>query len=194
MSTTEILESLASAPPDVNGYEWPYEIVDGKRVELAPMSIYAVRIANRIVAALNRHCEAGDHGEAIVEGLFRLPLPRDGNRNRCPDAAFVSFQRWSKDRPMPVDGNSWDVVPDLAVEVVSPHDLAEELAEKIVDYFEAGVRLVWVVYPSIQTILIYRARHKIESVSSADELDGGAVLPNIRAPVASLFPRSDASA
>ena len=39
------------------------------------------------------------------------------------------------------------IPPDLAVEVVSPNDSAEELEEKLEDYHKAGVPLVWVIYP-----------------------------------------------
>ena len=46
--------------------------------------------------------------------------------------------------------------PDLAVEVVSPNDSADELEEKLDDYQKAGVPLVWVVNPSSHTVMVYR--------------------------------------
>ena len=68
-----------------------YEIIDGLRVEMPPMSSYAAKIATRLATRLNVHAEREKLGEAIVESLFRLPLARDISRNRRPDVAFVSF-------------------------------------------------------------------------------------------------------
>src|ERR1700709_1460727 len=87
---------------------------------------------------------AKDIGEACIEVLFKLPLAKD--RNRKPDVAFVSYARWPKYQPFPAT-NAWAVLPDICVEVVSPNDLADEIETKINEYFEAGVRLVWIVYP-----------------------------------------------
>ena len=49
-------------------------------------------------------------------------------------------------------------VPDLAVEVVSRHDVALELIEKIHEYFAAGVRLAWVVFPTVEQVYVYEIR------------------------------------
>src|SRR5258708_370423 len=124
-----------------------YEVVAGLRVEIPPMSSYAAKIATRLSTRLNIHAEREHQGEAIVQSLVRLPLTDDKSRNRRPDVAFVTYQRWPATRPQPVDDNAWDVVPDLTVEVVSPHDLSEDLLSRVLEYFQAGVRLVWVVYP-----------------------------------------------
>jgi Uma2 family endonuclease len=53
--------------------------------------------------------------------------------------AFVSTERWPLERPIPEDGD-WEVVPDLAVEVTSSHDLWDEVLAKMHEYFEKGVR------------------------------------------------------
>ena len=146
MTPTAVLEPvLASAPAVVDFVDDDplYEIIDGERVELPPMSAYAGRVSFRIAATINQFANANQLGEVVHEGLFKLALDRD--RNRRPDAAFVSFERWPRDRGMPIAGNAWEVTPDLVVEVVSPSDRVDELKEKIVEYFQAGVRQVWVV-------------------------------------------------
>ncbi len=55
-----------------------------------------------------------------TKSYFALRCRRVPSRNRRPDLAFVSFDRWPIDRPMSSRDNAWDVVPDLAVEVTSP--------------------------------------------------------------------------
>jgi Uma2 family endonuclease len=122
----------------------------------------------------------------VVEILFRLPL--DSERNRRPDVAFVSSQRWPLDRPFSLTDNAWDVVPDLAVEVISPTDRVEELADKINEYLAVNVRQVWVVYPAQKMVQVYESRSLIRGLFGPDELDGGAILPGFRVSIATFFP------
>src|SRR5207249_4160142 len=117
--------------------------IDGQRVELPPMSILASRVASRLFGSLVHHLFGKSLGEALTETLIRLPLPV--GRNRRPDLAFVSAERVAQAPPQPGSDNAWDIVPELMVEVVSPHDLAEEIMERLGEYWAAGARLVWVV-------------------------------------------------
>jgi len=117
------------------------------------------------------------------EVLFNLaPI----KKQRRPDAAFVSYQRWAKTRPM-VNANAWDVVPDLAVEVVSPTDAMVEVLAKVREYFQSGVPLVWLVLPSERMIYVYQTLTQIRVLTHADMLEGGAIIPGFQFPVASLF-------
>ena len=93
-----------------------------------------------------------------MKSIFRLPLDRD--RNRRPGRGVCFLRTLAASGRMPCTDNAWDVAPDLAVEVVSPTDRAEELAEKIAEYFQAGVRLVWVVYPVFRLIHVYESLTK----------------------------------
>lgn len=169
-----------------NGVDEPlYEVINGQRVEMPPMSAYASKIASRLVRWTGAFADPRGLGEVVSEVLFRLPLNPD--RNRRPDMAFVSVGRWPLNRPMPLRDNAWDVVPDLAAEVVSPSDLAEEIMQKLVEYFQAGARLVWVVYPEQQLVYVYEALTQVRGLTRQDELDGGSVLPGFRLPLAQLF-------
>ena len=166
-----------------------YEEVNGRRIKTPPMSYNAGIIASDLFGelAIHLHRQVPVSGEAVVQILFRTPLPEDANRKRRPDVAFVSFDRWPVDRPMSPADDAWDVVPDLAVEVISPTDLANDLLHKVAEYFQAGVRLVWVVYPLFRRIHVYEAWNQIRVVSDADTLDGGDVLPGFRFPLDGLF-------
>jgi Uma2 family endonuclease len=165
-----------------------YEIIDGQRVELPPMSVRSSLIAFELARKIANFAEERDLGRAVVEALFHLPLARD--RSRRPDAAFVSYQRWAKGRAIPPDEDAaWEVVPELAVEVVSPSDRAEELMTKVTEYFEAGVSQVWVLYPRQQFVVVFESLTRIRGLTGAEELDGGEVLPGFRLALATLFPQ-----
>ena len=183
--STAILEQPASASTIVMvGDDELYEIIDGKRVRTPPMAALAVWTAFELARHLGNFAVA-TLGRAVTEMLFHLPAPID--RDRRPDVAFVSYERWAKNRPMPRQGNAWDVVPNLATEVVSPTDRAEELDDKIAEYFRAGVQLVWVVYPMQSKIHVYSAPTQIAVLTRNDVLDGGPVVPGFRLALAELF-------
>jgi Uma2 family endonuclease len=170
-----------------------YEEVNGRRIKTPEMTYYAGIIASDLFGELAIHLHQQDPsgapapGELAVQILFRVPLPEDANRKRRPDLAFVSFERWPIDRPMSPTDDAWDVVPDLAVEVTSPTDSADDQLEKVAEYFQAGVRLVWVVYPKVRCIHVYEAWNRIQVVTEADILDGGVVIPGFRFPLDRLF-------
>jgi Uma2 family endonuclease len=99
--------------------------------------------------------------------------------------AFVSYERWPE--PVIARENAWHVVPDLAVEVVSPTNLAEEIDTKIADYFQAGVRLVWVIYPDSGRVYVYRSPTQVTVLERTDTMDGGEVLPGLQLPIERLY-------
>ncbi|HVL15071.1 MAG TPA: Uma2 family endonuclease [Gemmata sp.] len=184
MSTAEMLTPMPELVRDDLENDDHYEIIDGQRVELPPMSAESSVLAARLARVLSNHSIERDLGEAHPEILFKLPLQLD--RNRRPDIAFVPYSRWPRSRPIPPT-NAWAVLPDLCVEVVSPTDHAEEIETKIKEYFEAGVRLVWVVYPRQEQVYVYDSPGQVRRLSRADTLDGGVVLPEFRLPLADLF-------
>ncbi len=164
-----------------------YEIVDGLRVEVPAMSAYAARVATRLSFELILAARAARAGEVVVEALFRIPLDRDRTRNRRPDLAFVSFDRWPADKPLPQTDNAWDVVPDLAVEVISPTNFFEDVIAKVSEYFLGGVRLVWVVMPVERRVFVFDTPDVVRVVTDAGSLDGGAVVPGFLLPLADLL-------
>ena len=182
MITAARRETPETSPPD----EEPlFEIIDGERVEITPMGAFACVLANRLAFHLNAHAWPKDLGEAVVEVLFHLALPVD--RNRRPDVAFISYERWSKNRVMDPDVNAWDVVPNVAVEVVSPTDSAEELLHKTREYFQSGVENVWVIYPREAIIHVYASFASIRVLTRDDVLDAVPILPAFRLPLKELF-------
>ena len=162
-----------------------YEIVDGVKVEMPPMSADSQGFTSRLARLVGNYGIEQNLGECYVEMLFKLPLPAD--RNRKPDVAFVPYTRWAKHRALP-STNEWDVLPDLLVEVVSPFDLVDTMETKVEEYLQSGTRLVWVVYPRHGRIYVYDSAGKILRLSHGDTLDGGPVLPGFQLPLAELFP------
>lgn len=178
---------LTSPSDDVEDFELDehYEIIDGNKVEMPPMSATSSVLASRIAQRIGLFTLPAKLGEAYSEILFNLQLPQA--RKRRPDVAYVSYARWPRNRPIP-PVNAWDIVPDFCVEVVSPTDLIEEARTKIEEYFEAGVRLIWVVYPHLKLVDVYESRERMRVVHREGNLDGGDVILGFSLPLAELFP------
>jgi Uma2 family endonuclease len=189
MATAETLERPVDEPPIDDDYEH-FEEVNGVRVELPPMSAYSTYVANVLAALINSYAARQSQGTAFNEMLFRLPV--NGGRNRRPDVAYLSAERLAKSMPIPINDNAWDTVPDLAVEVTSPHDLNISILEKIEEYFEAGVLLVWIIHPHFQVAYAYTSFSQNRIVTASERLDGGEVLAGFQVTLGDLFPpRSD---
>ena len=105
---------------------------------------------------------------------------------RRPDVAFVSYERWALDQDLTA-GNGWEVVPNLAVEVISPTDMAVEVMGKVYEYLEAGVVEVWLIYPELRRVHRFGPGGEITCVGPEGVLDGGTVLPGWQLPLIDLF-------
>jgi Uma2 family endonuclease len=149
------------------------------------MSALAIAVASRLGHRLAAFLETQPLGQVVHEAIFRLSQGRR-RRQRRPDVAFISRERWPLDRPIPAT-DPWQVVPDLAIEVVSPNDLAEDLEVKRREYLRAGVRAVWIVSPLGREVTIYTPG-QVRLLTEEMELDGGDVLTGFRLPLANLFP------
>lgn len=161
-----------------------YEIVDGKIVEKAPMSIRSRWLGLMLYRRIDDHVRAHKLGWAGHNLMFVLDPARPLSRQ--PDVAFVSFDRWPADRDWDAEGE-WPVVPDLAIEIVSPHDRHGESAKKIREYFRYGVRQVWVIQPETREVTVYHSPKQIQVFDGDDTIDGGDILPGFRVRVSDLF-------
>lgn len=168
-----------AAPPE----EPLYEVVNGVRVELPPMSAEATWIASALFGYLFGHLHRKGVGHLVMEMLFILDRADDVRRR--PDVAFVSAERWPLDRPIPAVGD-WEVVPDLAIEVISPNDVFNKVLAKVSEYFDHGVRQVWVIAPSEGCVYIYDSRDAVRIVAAPAELETP-LLPGWKLPLATLF-------
>lgn len=80
-----------------------------------------------------------------------------------------------------------DGVPVLAIEILSPSDVIEEIGEKIDDYLTAGVALVWIINPHDQTVTIYRPGTGPELVNIRQNLSGDPHLPGFCVAAKEIF-------
>jgi Uma2 family endonuclease len=165
-----------------------YELVDGQVVEMTEMSALSVETANLVNESLIVYLHRNSIGRSRMEASFPLVLADQSTRSRRPDVAYVSFERWPKDRAIPARGNDWPVVPELAVEVVSPNDPGEDIEEKMAEYFEAGVAQVWVIYPRRGIVVLFESLTRDRRLTRADRIEGISFLPGYSIAVTDILP------
>ena len=172
-------DDLLAMPEDGNRYE----LHRGELVS-TPMSSYeSSDIAMGIGSLLRAFAHSQGLGRvAGADGAFILA--RDPYTVRIPDASFVRMDRL----PPPEQRRRFlELAPDLAVEVVSPSDSANDVQEKVREYLDYGVQLIWVVHPIQRTVTVYRPDHSAQVLYEDESLDGGDVLPGFSLVVAEIF-------
>ncbi len=159
-----------------------FEVLRGEPLPMSPVSFEHLVVTAVLIEALRSFVHRRRLG--IVGGEAGFILPTVPEVLLAPDVAFVR-----RDRLPP--RSEWSgflrLAPDLAVEVVSPHDTASEVNDKTLTYLDAGVRLVWVVDPRRRTVAVYTPDGMARILRQGDALDGGDVIPGFSMPVADLF-------
>lgn len=161
-----------------------YELVDGVLVE-RNMSALSSLVAGELLTRVNVYCKTHDLGWVFGADCGYQCFPGFPKKVRRADLSFIRRSRLTVAQ---LDQGFIPIAPDLAVEVVSPNDLIYQLEEKIQEYLDAGVPLIWIIYPSTQSMCVYRGDGTIALVRAEQDLDGEGILPGFRCRVGDLFP------
>jgi len=162
-----------------------YELVDGKPVPVTPASPTHGGMVVEVAYRLMGHVEkAGLDGRVYVDAGFVLGLEADPERMRAPDVSYVSRRK--------VEAHAdperlFRCLPDLAVEIELTSGKKPGGQQRIVDYLEAGVPLVWAIDPRAATATVYRPDGSARLLRTGDSLDGEEIVPGFGLPLARLF-------
>lgn len=162
-----------------------YEIIRGKRVEFSK-SAYVHFINSELYSHLSPFVDERQLGHVFI-GVHFVIDPEIDQRRRA-DVAFVAVDRWPLDRRFPETGD-WIMVPTLAVEVLCPTDQVEPVLAKLQEYFDYGVKQVWLVVPNVRKIYVYDAPTRVRILTDAETLDN-TVVPGFTLAVGELFQKS----
>jgi Uma2 family endonuclease len=129
--------------------ETAYELVDGKAIpKVSPKSFHSF-----LQGALDRLIHAWCRGKGRVGPEWSVALKRNGKDwVPTPDLTYVSYDRlprsWRRNEACPIPC-------ELVIEIISPDQSRDELAQKAQDYLNAGVLRVWVVDPEVFDITVF---------------------------------------
>ena len=161
-----------------------YELVDGVLVEKT-MGCYESILALEIAYFFQKFLDQRDLGIVAGEGgMIRFPPGV-----RIPDVSFIAWTAVLSpaELQVPVLGTA----PDIAVEVLSKKNTRKEMARKLREYFDAGVKQVWVLHPKKRTMQVYTGVDQFKVIDETGIVDGGDVLPGFTMRVSDIFARAD---
>jgi Uma2 family endonuclease len=157
-----------------------YELVDGE-ILVSPAGMRHSEIAAKIVHIIATYLEKRPIGKVFTENVG-IALP-NGNV-RSPDVTFVGTEKLP---PGELTEGFGELVPDLAVEVLSPSDRLKEVGRKIGEFLDCGVPVVWLVDPRRESVVLYRSLSDTQQFTADDTITGEPVLPGFSCKVAQFF-------
>ncbi len=170
-------EELLRLPDDGSRYE----LVEGELKKMSPSGAEHSRIALVIGSSLLVHVTKHRLGTVYgADGGF--VLKRGPDTMRAPDVSFVSAERYVKTHQF------FPGAPDLAVEVMSPNDLASEVSFKTSQYLRAGTRAVVVVDADKRIVYVHRASGTdVITKIAEDVLEVDDIVPGWKMPLNEIF-------
>jgi len=191
---------LLAIPNDEN----LHELVRGEIVRMPPPKGKHGRIKARLVEGIGRylHQRALSQGWTEAQGFdqrdllvgcvvggefgIRFALPDDPDQVRGLDVGYLSPEQVARHEAFGSE-EYFPEAPILVAEVISPSESANYINEKVTDFLAGGAEVVWLLYPRTQVIQIYRPNRTMHTLTSAEQIDGGDLLPGLSIAVASLF-------
>jgi Uma2 family endonuclease len=161
-----------------------HELVRGELRTMSPTGGEHAGVEGDIAFAFVRHVREHPIGR-VAGGEMGFRLSRSPDTVRAPDVAFIRAERL-QDGKLP--RAYFDGAPDLAVEVVSPGDTAEEVETKVREWLDGGAGAVWVVYYSSSSrVAVHLPDGTSRTYGPDDEIDAGDAFPGFRMKVVELL-------
>lgn len=162
-----------------------FELIDATLVEKAMgwreslIAVVLCRLLSEFATSKNLGLVSGP------DGFMRILK----SQVRGPDVAFISWERLPNGA-VPQDAVP-EIVPDLAIEVLSVGNTYAEMSRKRREYFHAGVRQVWMVDPGERTVAVYTDITKHDVFDEDATLNGSDILPGLQISLRQVFGELD---
>ncbi|MBI1277778.1 MAG: hypothetical protein GC179_06585 [Anaerolineaceae bacterium] len=135
----------------------------GKRVEIintVPKEKCSAGVLHQLVSQNIYHALSAYSDQTVLGVIFSTGLTylmyseaKGLKDSFVPDISFIRLQNIL---PMPDVSKPYPGIPDLAVEVISPGEDADDVQTKLRTYLAKGTEQVWLVYPTTQELHQYR--------------------------------------
>ena len=161
------------------------ELIDGELVPrggtMSPTSWRHGKVEFRLAAIFSRYQDAHKTGE-FVTGEVGFYTRGDQFTTRAADIAFIQTERI----PEKTEG-FLSIAPDLVVEIISPGNSADDIEAKTAEWFDFGVKMVWLIYPRTERVHVFTTPKTMRVYSADETLSVDAVLPGFSVSVAEIF-------
>ncbi len=157
-----------------------YELDEGELIEMTRPAYKHNRVLGRVFNRLTNYLDANQLGEALIsENLYAL----SPSTRRSPDVAVILGNRHEELK----DAKVIHIIPDIAVEVLSPSETSTMIHRKLKQYFQAGVKEVWLINPQDMTVEIWTGPALPEPALTGMDSITSALLPGFSLTLPELF-------
>jgi len=189
--TPEMAASLAIPVPTLIAAEEFVERYSEQNVELVEGVVLELPMADSVHGFLcvelaylfKKYCDERNFGRVCGNDAL-IRVRRDPDSVRGPDIAVYSHSRLPEGK---LPRGLLDVLPELVIEVKSPHNRWNDLYGKVSEFLGAGIQIVLIIDPDTQTATIYRGESIYETLHMQDTLTLPDLLPGFEVPLAKLF-------
>ncbi len=160
------------------------ELIEGVIYEMPPAGYEHGNDAGNFFGFIWTYVRANDLGRVTAAETGYVVYTNASGKDTilAPDVGFIA-----KARATEAPSRKYALfAPDLAVEMVSPNDKAEEIHTKVNTYLKYGTKLVWVAYPETRTVVVHTASGA-QTLGENETLDGGDVLPGFKLLIREIF-------
>jgi Uma2 family endonuclease len=176
-NTVQLPKTLAEfmeweQPNDGFKYEWN----DGEIIQFERMNrkqLFIIDVLNLLFIEKEYH----KRGSLIAESDVKLT----GIQMRRPDIAYFSREQIYQGR------QGIDIIPDFAIEVISDSDKMTDVENKLIEYFKAGVKVVWHIIPAQEVVYVYTSRREVKICFDKDICSAKPVLDDFEISVEDIF-------
>ena len=160
-----------------------YDLLRGELIKMSPAGRDQGRIAGRFFHLFYIFVVEHGLGETYAAETGFL-IATDPDTVLAPDVSFISQQRLPE-----IEGVSGfvPIPPDLAVEVISPTDRYAQVEKKVIEWLNAGTKVVITLNPRKSLVRIYRSPTDIQKLTVADTLELPEIAPGWSIPVSKIF-------
>jgi Uma2 family endonuclease len=156
-------------------YEWNKGVVEKKSRTMNRDQLF---ILQNMLDHFYKTKAFSKRGVLMCEIDMYLP---GADRTRRADIAYLSGEQMKASR----DGNP--SVCTFVAEIVSKNDQINELEEKLEQYFENGVQVVWVIFPKLKKVHVLRSVRDVTVCLENDVCSAAPALDDFKITVQEVF-------
>ncbi|MDZ7897815.1 MAG: Uma2 family endonuclease [Arcicella sp.] len=167
-----LAEFMVWEPNDGYKYEWN----DGELIKFSGMDKRQVKIYD-ILNTIFIEKSYWKIGTFVAEYDVQLT----GIQMRRPDIAYLTKAQINE----ATQGE--DPIPEFVVEIISGNDNINKVIAKIGEYYKAGVKVVWLIFPEEKEVHVYTSRREVKICIENDICSANPVLSEFEIGVDELF-------
>jgi len=158
-------------------YEWNNGVIEKSLKMITPQNFYLVRKLTHLL----KEAKSSQTGMLICEAGNMT----SATQLRIPDIAYYT----DAEIRQAAQSATWPITA-FAIEIISENDKINNVYKKLEEYFHAGVKVVWLIFPQLETVYVYTAPEQVTICKGNGICSAEKVIPDFVISAEKLFDRS----